>query len=145
MNAVSQDMQPRGFADALGVFLSQLCLAHCFLLPAVLAVLSLDLHAIPGGEALHFGILVLSTPTAIYALLSGKRYHSQSWPLSLGVVGLSLLWVGSALDYSHAVLSHPASHGVAALGSAVLIWAHIANRRAVKLAGATGCDCGHSH
>ena len=149
MTAVTQDIRPRGFADALGVFLSQLCLAHCFLLPAILAVLpSMDFHSIPGGEALHFGILLLSTPTAIYALLSGARYHGRRLPLALGVVGLSLLWAGSAFDLWHTLLSHGTAHAIGAAGSAFLVGAHLANRRAVKAAShdeAAGCGCGHTH
>jgi hypothetical protein len=95
---------------------------------------------------MHFAILLLSTPTAIYALLSGRRYHGQTRPLSLGVIGLAALWIGSTLDVSHHLLSHSAAHGISAMGSAVLIWAHLANRRAVKAAASTSaCNCGHDH
>jgi hypothetical protein len=145
MTDANQDLRPRGFADGLGVFLSQLCLAHCFLLPALLAVLpSLDFHSIPGGEALHFAILLLATPTAIYALLTGYRFHGRALPMGLGALGLGLLWVGSTLEAWHLLMSHSHAHWVGALGSAILILAHLANRRCVK--GAQGhCDCGHTH
>lgn len=147
MNATAATTRPRGFADGLGVFLSQLCLAHCFLLPALLVVLpSLDFHAIPGGEALHFGLLLLATPTAIYALLSGYRFHRRMTPLLLGVIGLSFLWSGSALEAWHAVVSHHTAHAIGACGSAVLVFAHLANRWQVRRADAdANCGCGHTH
>lgn len=134
--------RPRGFFDAAGVLLSQLCLLHCFLLPAVLAVLpSLDFHSLPGGAALHFGILLLSTPTAIYALLSGRRYHRLARPLIYGVSGLALLWFATTLEYSHAhILSHAWGHRVGALGSLLLFAAHVSNWRAVRR---TSCGCVH--
>lgn len=147
MTDATAKLRPRGFADGLGVFLSQLCLAHCFLLPAVLAVLpSLDFHAVPGGEALHFAILLLATPTAIYALLSGYRFHRGPFPLALGVLGLGSLWAGSALEASHALVSHSTAHWIGALGSGFLIIAHLANRRQVTRASrAVGCGCSHQH
>ena len=144
MDNATVDIRPRGFADGFGVLLSQICLIHCFLLPAVLAVLpSVNLHAIPGGEALHFAILLLATPTAIYALLSGYRFHGMIHPALLGVIGLTLLWTGSALDVSHLWVSHMVAHTVAAAGSAVLVLAHLTNRWLVKRA--DGCGCGHAH
>lgn len=146
VTAAADNIRPKGFFDGLGVFLSQVCLAHCFLLPAVLAVLpSIDVHSLPGGEVLHFALLLLSTPTSIYALLSGRRYHGRSLPLQLGVLGLAALWGGSTLDFSHLILSHGAAHGISALGSVILIGAHIANRRATKAAAASPCGCGHNH
>lgn len=144
MTDTSADIRPRGFADGFGVLLSQICLVHCFLLPAVLAVLpSADLHDIPGGEALHFGILLMATPTAIYALLTGFRYHEKIHPVALGALGLALLWIGSALDVSHLLVAHTAAHTIAAAGSAVLVLAHATNRWQVKRA--DGCGCGHAH
>lgn len=143
VSSVSQSARPHGAIDAVGVFLSQLCLLHCFLLPAVLALLpSLDFHSLPGGEAIHFGILLLSTPTAIYALLSGRRFHHLTKPLVFGVVGLSLLWAGTALDHSH-VLPHSWTHFVAAVGSLFLFAAHVTNWRAVKAS--KSCACSHAH
>jgi hypothetical protein len=106
----------------------------------------MDIHSLPGGEALHFGILLLSTPTAVYALLSGVRFHTRSWPLVLGIIGLGFLWTGSALDSWRSLVTHSTAHSLGAFGSAVLIWAHVANRRAVKAAAsAMACGCGHHH
>jgi hypothetical protein len=114
-------------------------------LPAVLAVLpSLDFHSIPGGEALHFAVLLLATPTAIYALLTGYRFHRRSAPLWAGILGLAVLWTGSTLEAAHAVVSHSTAHWIGAAGSAVLIGAHLANRLQVKRADAN-CGCGHTH
>lgn len=141
MRVLDAHTRPKGFADGLGVFLSQLCLAHCFLLPAVLAVLpSLDFHAVPGAEALHFTLLLLATPTAIYALLTGYRFHRRAGVLVLGVVGLSLLWLGSALEAWHLVISHSEAHLLSAFGSAVVILAHLVNRWQVRRT-VDGCDC----
>lgn len=144
MTDASPDIRPRGFADGFGVLLSQICLIHCFLLPALLAVLpSVNLHAIPGGEALHFGILLLATPTAIYALLTGFRFHEKMHPVVLGALGLALLWIGAALDVSHALLNHSAAHTIAAAGSILLVLAHMTNRWQVRRS--DGCGCGHAH
>lgn len=143
MSDAHANVRPKGFADGLGVFLSHLCLAHCFLLPAVLAVLpSLDFHSIPGGEAIHFAILLLATPTAIYALLSGYRYHHKSLPLVFGAVGLSFLWLGSALEFWHCAVSHHTAHSLGGFGSVVLVGAHLANRWHVKRS-VGHCGCGH--
>lgn len=133
MNVVNPSpKKPRGFADILGVFLSQLCLAHCFLLPLVLALLSVDLHSVPGGEALHFGVLLLSTPTAFYALSAGRRFHGRERPIILGALGLVFLWVGSTLDLAHLWLPHSLAHSLGALGSLLLIGAHLDNRHQSK-------------
>lgn len=143
VSSASHQARPNSAIDAVGVFLSQLCLLHCFLLPAVLALLpSLDFHSLPGGEAIHFGILLLSTPTAIYALLSGRRFHHLNRPLTFGVVGLFLLWVGTALDHSH-TLPHSWTHLVAAVGSLFLFAAHVTNWRAAKAL--KSCSCPHAH
>lgn len=145
MRAAHPETPPKAFADGLGVFLSQLCLAHCFLLPAVLAVLpSLDFHSIPGGEAVHFAVLLMATPTAIYALLTGYRFHGLRLPLGLGALGLGLLWLGSALEAWHLLADHDHAHWIGALGSAILVAAHLANRWYVKRSDGH-CDCGHSH
>lgn len=142
MSAVAAIGRRKGLVDTFGVFLSQLCLAHCFLLPAILAFLpSLDLHQIPGGEILHVVILLLATPTAIYAFLTGKRFHGRNAPLVIGTVGLLTLWLGTALDLGH---THAVAHGVGAFGSFLLICGHIVNRRASK-AVESGCGCGAAH
>lgn len=140
MSSASSSARPRGVVDAVGVFLSQLCLLHCFLLPALLAVLpSLDFHSLPGGEAIHFGILLLSTPTALYALLSGRRYHHLTKPLIWGAVGLTLLWLGTTLEHSHQTMGHAQAHLIGACGSLFLFIAHLANWRAVRKANSCAC------
>lgn len=141
--AIDQPNRPRGLADVLGVFLSQLCLAHCFLLPIVLAVLSIDLHSIPGGEALHFVILILSTPTAIYALAVGRKFHGKIRPVAVGGIGLGLLWLGSTFDLAHFLMPHTIAHGIGALGSLGLIFAHLDNRHLARTL--TPCSLYHRH
>lgn len=143
MSDATVHVRPQGYADGLGVFLSHLCLAHCFFLPALLAVLpSLDFHALPGGETLHFAILLLATPTAIYALLSGYRYHHKASPFVVGALGLTLLWSGSALEVWHTVVSHHTAHSLVGLGSVLLVFAHLANRWKVKRT-VGHCGCAH--
>lgn len=144
VSSAQTSARPRGAVDAAGVFLSQLCLLHCFLLPALLAVLpSLDFHSLPGGEAIHFGILTLSTPTAIYALLVGRRYHHLNRPMLLGIVGLALLWLGTALEHGHHGASHFEAHLMGACGSFFLLAAHLTNWRASRKT--HSCPCPHPH
>lgn len=142
MSQTVRPNRPRGFADALGVFLSQLCLAHCFLLPALLLVIpSLDLHDLPGAGVMHFVLLLLATPTALYALLTGYRFHQRMAALHLGGLGLLLLWLGSAAETWHWLLSHSVAHGLGAVGSLFVIAAHLVNRGFSKRAATSGCCC----
>lgn len=142
MADLNRTIRPKAFLDGLGIFLSQLCLLHCLLLPVALALLpNLDFHSLPAAEALHFLILLLATPTAVYALLSGFKYHRRVLPPGLGGLGLALLWLSTALEHQHLLLSHSHAHYLGILGSGILISAHLSNRWHVKESGAP-CDCG---
>lgn len=113
-------------ADKFGILLSQLCLVHCLALPALLALLpSQRLEFLDGGESLHTAILVLASPTAIFALLSGRRVHQKNFPLVLGLLGLGFLWAEPLLETLFRV--EPWLHRVGGLGSLLLLVGHLAN------------------
>jgi hypothetical protein len=112
------------------------------LLPLILAALpGLDVHSLPGGDVLHYIILLLATPTAVYALLTGYRFHRQTKAVWLGGLGLTVLWLGTALEASHHPAVHSMAHGVGAFGSVLLVCGHIVNWRARR--SLVSSDCCH--
>lgn len=133
MNA-TKSVRSGGFLDIAGMALSQICLVHCLLLPLILALLpGMGVQELPGGEAIHLGVLLLATPTAIYALLGAYRIHHQRQYILWGVFGLGVMWLTAALHETTHNLER-FLHSVGFAGGVILAAAHLANWKARKRA-----------
>jgi hypothetical protein len=110
--------------EALGIGASIACLAHCLLMPVIIALVPLLSVAVPLPETFHLVALVLAIPATMVALYLGWRRHRLAGPLAGGLGGLALLaaavlmWHGTAAE---TILS--------VLGCAAITAAHAANWR----------------
>ncbi len=110
--------------DLFGIGMSALCLLHCLLLPVAVLILPGLFHHHGhqhGTDLVHAIILVLATPTAIYAFGQGLRRHHSSLPLQIGSVALAGLWLGFFFE------GHSLGAALTLLSSVGLIYAHGVN------------------
>lgn len=136
-------MENESKIDRIGIALSGLCLAHCFLVP--IAALFLPwLSSYLEHDFAHFALLILIIPTAIFSFYHGARKHNDYFPLKVGSLGISLLVIGIMKEaYFHSeeevnsLLDIFVDHIPTILGSILLVFAHLRNLR--------NCRCGHNH
>jgi hypothetical protein len=125
--------------DRAGILLSTICLIHCIALPVALPVLqAVGLRAnikILENEAFHLVFAILLLGIGGVAFVFGFLRHRAWLPLLLGALGTAFLFIG-ALNPMH-LLSEREAHAFTVLGTFVLIFAHVKNRRA-RCDGATG-------
>lgn len=122
--------------DRWGIFLSTLCAIHCLLTP----VLILSLPALGSyfeNEMVHIIMALFVVPVGAFAFWSGYKHHKKMYLLVLGFVGLSLVG-GAPLVHDFFHIDLFPEDLMTIFGSAILIGAHLLNRRA--------CQCDdHSH
>lgn len=114
--------------DRAGIFLSTLCAIHCLVTPLVGLALPLL------GEAfeqtwVHVLMAILIVPIGIFAFWTGYKHHHQRHILIMGLAGLFLIATASVVP--RLWISVAGHDVVTVLGSAVLITAHLFNRKAV--------------
>ncbi len=102
---------------------SALCLVHCLALPLVLAALPALSNVLALPESIHVWILLFAVPSSLLALFSGRARHGASYPIAIGVVGLSALAIG-IMPFAHQIETY-----VTVTGSLALAGAHIQNWR----------------
>ncbi|MGC6331009.1 MerC domain-containing protein [Rhizorhabdus sp. FW153] len=110
--------------DGFAVCASFTCMAHCLLLPLLLAALPAFADRLDPGESFHLIVLLLAIPTSAFALVAGWRRHRASVPLAVGSAGLVLMAAGIAFASREAIET-----GLTVAGSLLLAGAHIANWR----------------
>ena len=120
--------------DRWGILLSSLCAIHCLVTPLLLLALPV-LGGYFENQLVHIVMALFVVPVGAFAFWSGYRHHKKLSLLVMGVVGLSLVG-GAPLvhDFFHVELMREDLMTI--LGSAILIGAHLLNRRA--------CQC-HAH
>ncbi len=111
--------------DRLGIAASVTCAVHCAGLPLLLATLP----SVGGGwlvsERSTFALIGLAVAVCVLALSIGFRAHGRWAPVALGAIGLGLLVIGELAEDRVGELGVAIGLG----GSAVLVGAHVANRR----------------
>lgn len=125
-------------ADASGIGLSLLCMAHCFLLPVIAVLAPALLPSLSGwlftGESAHMLFFLIAAPISIAAFFWGARLSGAGWrTLTTAGIGLVLMFVGATHifgDLAETVLT--------GLGVTLLAGAHFVNWR-------TRARQGHDH
>ena len=124
-----------GLADKLGVFVSSLCLIHCFLFPILVVVApSIGTHFLDEDytHRILYGVVALA---ALSAAIPGYRVHKHLLPFTFFVAGIALM--GSSF-WAHDVIGHEAETPLAIVGSVLLIVGHLINHKKCK-------TCTHHH
>ena len=119
---------PHRVLDRLGAMGSLLCAVHCAALPLVLAVLP-AVGATLANPTFEIGFVAFACVLGATSLILGYRRHRVWHALACLVPGVSLLWVGVAIDAAHgSLLAHAAAM---ATGGSLIAAAHLLNLRLV--------------
>lgn len=112
--------------DNVGVICSALCLAHCLLLPLLLATGAIgSVGALLANEQVHMALLVPVIVLAALSFPAAYKQHNSMLPITLGSIGLitllSALFLGEQLETPLTVT-----------GAVLLIIAHLSNRNLIS-------------
>jgi MerC mercury resistance protein len=142
---MSVDMRHSEFSDKWGVLLSSLCFFHCLGAMLLIPFAPFFYSALP-GLGFHFAILPLIVLSALTGLVGGYKRHRTVAPLLLGLAGVALVGTETMVEefLHHSSLSFsfsPSSvgsffldsHPMAAIGSLLLVAAHLYNVRLLRL------------
>ena len=112
--------------DAIGAFVSGLCLVHCIAIPILLLTVPAVSTFLPLGQGLAHGVLFfLVCAAALMAFIPGYRTHKHLHPLMLSIAGITTL--AFATFFVHSWLGHIWEPPIAVCGSLLLIAAHWLN------------------
>lgn len=110
--------------DGLAVSVSTACLAHCLVLPALLALLPAWSRWLDLPEAVHLWLLLAALPLSSLVLWRAARQSARAWQTFwLGVAGLSGITAGLLVD------GELLETIVTSIGAGLLASAHIINWR----------------
>jgi hypothetical protein len=122
---IERALQMQGkWLDQFAISASLLCLIHCLALPVMILALPVIGAALGNSEWFHPVILMVATPTSLYALVSGFREHGQPKSLVFGLIGLLFLFFGIWIE--HLALAGTA---LTVVGSLFLAVGHFQNLR----------------
>ena len=111
------------FKDLSGVICSSLCLAHCLLLPMLLATGTLGAAgALLASEQIHLMLLVPVILLAAMSFPGGYRRHGRMLPSVLALAGLTGLVLALLLGEATETL-------LTSIGAGLLMIAHLKNRK----------------
>jgi hypothetical protein len=110
--------------DSFGIAASATCLAHCLLLPLLLASFPAFSSVLQVPEEVHLAIFLFAIPGSGWAILRGYRRHGVLHPLLLGMFGLTAVGFGSLGGFAAMI-----EIGVTTAGSIILAIAHLQNWR----------------
>ena len=125
--------------DVVAIFLSNICLIHCLVLPILTVTIPSFLSIYFEEDAFHLWMLVFVLPISLSTLMMGCRRHKQSSILSVGVAGLlGLIWVAL---FGHDFLAEAGEKLLTVVGSSLIAFAHVLNYRACRR---VDCACSFS-
>ncbi len=117
------------FLDRLGIFLSSLCLVHCFLVPVALIFFPAFKNSLFADcHSFHFwfGFMVLSVVAFSFIPLLFKKVSKK--PLLVALLGSSIIFISAYYHLHQEVsflgISFELDHLFSILGSFVIIYAH---------------------
>jgi len=111
--------------DYLGVIVSGICVVHCMAMPLLLGLLPALGLSFLARDGFHQVLAALVVIVAVAAFVPGYRVHRQKSIVALGAVGIVLLGGAAYLPE----LSVFVESAVTAFGGALLVVAHVLNRR----------------
>ena len=129
-------MNTKFVSDKLAIFLSLMCVVHCFFVPSFL-ILSFSFISFSfDNEAIHKLILITAIPISLFALISGFLNHKNHFLLFAGMTGLFLLFLAVALGESF--LGETGERTLTLVGSFVVAFCHYKN---YKICEHINCQC----
>ncbi len=120
-SAISEDSR----ADAAGVALSALCLAHCLALPLFASIAPLLSPLLAHSHIVHWILLALAMVTSWFALR--RRIFDGAFGVTLGIAagfGFGFLASGA---WVHGTSNHSAELVLTITGASVLAMVHLVN------------------
>lgn len=112
--------------DTVGMLMSGLCLAHCLLAPALLALGGSGvLGPLVGDRLFHLVLLLPVLLLAVASFPSACRLHRRPAVVIAGFSGLSILVIALGLEGAWELLASIA-------GAGLLMAAHWANQRLLR-------------
>ncbi len=108
--------------DRLAIGASAACLAHCLLLPLLIAALPAASRMIELPETFHVYAFAAAVSISALAMRAGYLRHGLRLPAALGLTGLALLGTGAL-----AGLEGLPEVGATLAGSTILTMAHLRN------------------
>ncbi len=108
-------------AEGVAITASLLCLAHCLLLPLLLAWSPTVSRTLDLPFDLHLWIVLLAGPVSLSILLKAAR-HKRLLVMSAGLTGLGLLVLALVLP-----VTEPMEVAISSTGSVLLAIAHLTN------------------
>ncbi len=120
--------------DSLGVGASSLCAVHCFLMPFVIAGLSMiGVHFIQ-HDTTHMVLAFFVLFFCLMAVIPGYRRHGNKNVVATMFLGVSLVMFATFVAES--LFGEGGELPIMTLGNALVITAHLLNRIHIKLAAA---------
>jgi len=113
------------FVDRFAVSVSVLCLAHCLLLPILIVALPTLGQSIIASETVHLWLVYAVIPTSLFALGVGCKQHKRFSFMLFGLLGLSFLVLGVAVESIG--LDHHWEQPFTVTGALFIAFAHIRN------------------
>ncbi len=109
------------------MFLSALCLAHCFALPLLVAALPLVGATFLSDQAFHWLLLGAALPVSLLALVGGRGHVRGRAIGAIGAVGIAVLITAAIIG--HQILGETGEKLATATGAVTVGIAHWMNFR----------------
>lgn len=117
--------------DRVAIALSGLCLVHCLVIPVAVVVTPALAALVLGSETtVHWIFLAMAVPTSWWALWRGFRKQRNARALTMGLLGLSIMFLG----VSH-LLDPALEVPLTVVGVSLVVVAHVLNLRRMRSAG----------
>ncbi len=119
--------------DRIGMGLSVLCALHCLLTPLIILSIPFLARYYLAHPMFHFILAATIIPVGLVAFGAGIRHHHNWKVLLMGIPGLILV---SVTPYLVHIQNWPLNEQVLmVIGSVLLVWAHLLNRRSCQSCG----------
>lgn len=110
--------------NAVAIFGSGLCLAHCLVLPALQITIPALSVWLTLPESFHLWMLIIALPTSLIALYIGQRQHRSWTPILVAMPAIIALGIGALLFHGLMLETW-----LTVAGAFMLIFAHLLDRR----------------
>ncbi|PXW79387.1 MerC mercury resistance protein [Blastomonas natatoria] len=108
-------------AEGLAIAASLLCLAHCLILPVLLASSPAVSRALDLPFDLHLWIVLIAGPVSLWLLVSAAR-QQRIFVMAAGLAGLGMLVLALVLP-----VTETGEIAISSMGSVSLAFAHVSN------------------